>query len=42
MIVRALLSKGVYVFGKFTMSRKTAWMLAREKDIEIAESLQPE
>lgn len=40
MIVRVLLSKGAYVSGKFTMSGKTALMLAREKDIEIAELLQ--
>jgi ankyrin repeat protein len=31
-IVRALLSKGAYVSGKFTETGKTALMLAREKD----------
>jgi ankyrin repeat protein len=39
-IVRALLSKGAYVTGKFTTNGKTALMLAKEKGYtEIAELL---
>jgi ankyrin repeat protein len=40
-IVRALLSKGADVSGRFTQTGKTALILAREKDyIDIAELLQ--
>ena len=40
-IVRALLSKGADVSGRFTQTGKTALILAREKDYtDIAELLQ--